>query len=94
MPEISRFLGIIIKMYFDDHLPPHFHAIYGDDEAMFVIDPIDIIKGKDKFPPRVAWLVIEWATIYKEELIANWNLMKEKKFIQPLWTEVHRLLAD
>lgn len=84
MPEISRFLGIVIKMYFDDHVPPHFHAFYGDDEAVFSIDPIEIIKGK--LPPRVIWLVIEWAELRRKELKKNWGLLREKKFnkIKPL----------
>lgn len=45
MPEVSRFLGISIKMYFSDHNPPHFHAFYGDDEAVFSIEPLEVIKG-------------------------------------------------
>ena len=84
MPEISRFLGIVIKMYFEDHNPPHFHAFYGDDEAVFSIDPIEVIKGK--LPPRVIWLVIEWAELRRKELKKNWELLIEKKFnkIKPL----------
>ena len=45
MPEISRFFGIIIRMYFDDHPPPHFHAIYGDEEAQVSIEPIAVLNG-------------------------------------------------
>ena len=45
MPEISRFFGIIIRMYFDDHDPPHFHAIYGETEAQIRIDPINLLHG-------------------------------------------------
>ena len=84
MPEISRFLGITIKMYFSDHNPPHFHAFYGDQEAVFAIDTLEIVKGKLK--PRVAWLVIEWAEMHKKDLMKNWELMKEEKFmkIKPL----------
>ena len=84
MPEISRFLGIIIKMYFDDHNPPHFHAFYGDDDAIFSIDRIEVIRGK--LPPRVVWLVIEWAELHRKELRKNWELLREKKFnkIKPL----------
>ena len=84
MPEISRFLGISIKMYFSDHNPPHFHAFYGEDEAVFLIENFDIIKGK--LPPRVTWLIIEWAELHKNELERNWELMKNEKFnkIKPL----------
>ncbi len=60
MPEISRFLGIVIKMFFDDHSPPHFHAYYGDSEASFSIDSLTILKGN--LPPRIKGLVIEWAS--------------------------------
>ena len=84
MPEISRFLGIVIKMYFEDHNPPHFHAFYGEYEGVFSIDTLEIITGK--MPPRIVWLVIEWAELHKKELKKNWELLKEKKFnkIKPL----------
>lgn len=51
MPEITRFSGIIIRMYFDDHPPPHFHAIYGDYEAQVSIEPIEILRSN--LPPRI-----------------------------------------
>ncbi|MBM4423228.1 MAG: DUF4160 domain-containing protein [Chloroflexi bacterium] len=57
MPEISRFFGIIIRMYFDDHDPPHFHAIYGNDEAQLTINPIRIMNGD--LPRRALSLVLE-----------------------------------
>lgn len=84
MPEISRFLGIIIKMYFFDHSPPHFHAFYGDLEAVFSIDTLEIIKGK--LPPRVVGLIVEWGELHKKELKKNWELLKKDKFnkIEPL----------
>lgn len=84
MPEISRFLGISIKMYFVDHNPPHFHAFYGEYEALFSIDTLEVIKGK--LPPRVSWLVVEWAELHKDELRKNWELMGKNKFnkIKPL----------
>ena len=71
MPEISRFFGIIIRMYFDDHPLPHFHAIYGDHEAQVGIDPIRILHGR--LPRRAESMVIEWAAIYQQELIHNWQ---------------------
>jgi len=57
MPEISRFYGIIIKMYFSDHAPPHFHAFYGDSEVLINITTLAVIAGK--LPPRAMGLVAE-----------------------------------
>jgi hypothetical protein len=86
MPEISRFLGIIIRMYFDasEHNPPHFHAYYCEHEAVFAINNLEVIKGK--LPSRIKGLVIEWADLHKKELQNNWGLLKEDKFkkIKPL----------
>jgi Domain of unknown function (DUF4160) len=70
MPEISRFYGIIIKMYFIDHNPPHFHAHYGEFKAEYNIQTLSVINGK--LPGRAHSLVLEWATIYKNELLENW----------------------
>lgn len=71
MPEISRFFGIIIKMYFQDHNPPHFHAEYGDDKAEYAIETLEILAGK--LPKRANAMVVEWASEHREELIANWS---------------------
>lgn len=71
MPEISRFLGIVIYMHFNDHNPPHFHVKYGNNKAIIKIDNLGIIEGY--LPPRVLSLVIEWASIHKKELLDNWN---------------------
>jgi len=71
MPEVSRFFGIVIRMYFDDHNPPHFHAIYSGDEARFGIDPIALLEGK--LPSRAASMVVEWAALRQRELMNNWN---------------------
>ena len=65
-------------MYFSDHNPPHFHDLYGDFEAIFSIDTLEVIKGK--LPARVTWFVIEWAELYKKELMQNWELLREMKF--------------
>ncbi len=62
MPEISRFFGIVIKMFFDDHNPPHFHAFYGEDEVLIDIRAISAFAGK--LPPRALGLVVEWATLH------------------------------
>jgi hypothetical protein len=77
MPIISRFYGIIIKMYYNDHLPAHFHAIYGEYELIIGISPIKIIEGKA--PNRVKSLVLEWSALHQEELIKNWELCRSGK---------------
>ena len=85
MPEVSRFLGIVIRMFPSDHNPPHFHAIYNTFEAQFSIDPLEMLEGK--LPSRVHGIVIEWASLHQKELMNNWNrLLKEQpiKKIKPL----------
>jgi hypothetical protein len=82
MPEISRFFGIIIKMYFDDHNPPHFHAEYGDDLALVDIRTLSVFSGK--LPPRVKGLVIEWATLHQQELLTDWNRSHNQKELQKI----------
>lgn len=81
MPEISRFLGIIIRMFYTDHSPSHFYAV-GDKEAAIGIEPLAVLKGQ--LPPRVLSLVMEWAAIHQDELLADWNLAAEQKPLQPL----------
>lgn len=71
MPEISRFYGIVIKMFFDDHLPPHFHAQYGNSEVLVNINTLAVIAGG--LPPRAMGLVMEWAYLHQQELKADWN---------------------
>ena len=66
MPELARFYGIVIQMYFGDHSPPHFHAIYGNSKAVVDIESLALIKGD--LPPRARGIVIEWATIHQKEL--------------------------
>ena len=75
MPELSRFLGIVILMYFDDHNPPHFHVRYNDFRAIISINDLLLIEGN--LPPRVLGLVIEWAGLHKNELLENWEMVKE-----------------
>lgn len=85
MPEISRFFGIIILMHFDDHAPPHFHAIYNDHEVSISIDNLGIVAGS--FPPRALSLITEWALIHRDELMADWKkAMNHEKLskIEPL----------
>ncbi|HSM91357.1 MAG TPA: DUF4160 domain-containing protein [Anaeromyxobacteraceae bacterium] len=71
MPTISRFFGIVISMYFDDHAPPHFHARYGQDKAQFRIDPPGLLEGE--LPPRALGLVMEWARLHRDDLVADWK---------------------
>ena len=71
MPEVSRFFGIVITMYYGDHAPPHFHARYGDRKAVVSIAPPEILHGR--LPPRVLGLIVEWATIHRLELMENWQ---------------------
>jgi len=77
MPEICRFYGIIIKMFFEDHNPPHFHAEYGSFEALIEIDTLAVIGGK--LPPRALGLVMEWAALHQKELILLWQNAREQK---------------
>ena len=74
MPEICRFYGIVIKIYFDDHNPPHFHAEYGSDEALVDIGSLALIAGR--LPPRALGLVTEWASLHPQELRACWQRAK------------------
>ena len=74
MPEISRFLGIIIFMNFNEHPPPHFHAKYGNYHISVEIES-GIIEGK--FPKRALHLVLEWYERHRDELLANWNSLEE-----------------
>ncbi|SLM31028.1 conserved hypothetical protein [Desulfamplus magnetovallimortis] len=84
MPVISRFLGIIISMYLNDHMPPHFHAKYGEYEITVCIET-GVIEGK--FPKRALRLVLEWSEKHQDKLLANWELCRKKempKSIEPL----------
>lgn len=71
MPRISEFYGIAIYMYYSDHAPPHFHAIYGQFEAEIMIRSATVLKGQ--LPPRAQSLVREWADRYRRELEENWE---------------------
>ncbi|WP_374687906.1 DUF4160 domain-containing protein [Promineifilum sp.] len=69
MPEISRFLGIIITMYYSEHPPAHFHVRYGQYKAVIAIESLTLLQGA--LPPRVRGLVVEWAAVHQAELLAN-----------------------
>lgn len=66
MPEISRFYGIVIQIYFGGHVPPHFHVSYSGHTAKFDVETLALIEGS--LPARAAGMVIEWATLHQEEL--------------------------
>ena len=74
MPELSRFYGIVIKMYYNDHNPPHFHAEYGDGQMVVDIDTLAVIGGR--LAPRATGLVMEWAAQHQDELRDAWALAR------------------
>ncbi len=80
MPTISQFFGILVRMYFNDHAPPHFHALYGEHEAVIVIESLEILEGS--LPRRALGLVREWASLHTDELRKNWELCRTRQ--QPL----------
>jgi hypothetical protein len=72
MPTISSFYGILIRMFYNDHAPPHFHARYGEFEATIEIESASVLEGW--LPPRALHLVKEWAAAHEPELIEDWRL--------------------
>lgn len=84
MPEIARFLGIIVTMYYRDHDPPHFHARYG--EYSITVQILDrVVEGR--FPSRALRHVLEWADLHEQELLEDWELARSRnplKRIPPL----------
>jgi hypothetical protein len=80
MPTICKFLGILIQMYYDDHNPPHFHALYGEEHVLVKIDELSVLAGT--FPPRALGLVIEWASKHRDELMNDWELAKLRQPLQ------------
>ncbi len=79
MPEISRFFGIVIRMYYDEHLPPHFHAEYGEHHALVDINTLAVMFSS--LSPRALGLVMEWAALHQEELRTQWDRARN---LQPL----------
>ncbi len=71
MPEISRFYGIVIAIFWDDHNPAHFHARYGSHSAAIEIGSMRVLDGE--LPPRALGLVVEWASQHYDELMRNWE---------------------
>ncbi len=85
MPEVSRFFGIIIAMYYNDHTPPHFHAKYGHGQASIRIDNGEVLDGD--LAPRALRLVEAWRRLHRQELLEDWALAQARqplKRIEPL----------
>ena len=77
MPTISTFYGILIQMFFGDHVPPHFHALYAEHEVLINITTLEIIKGD--MSRRALSLILEWASEHRNELLENWILCEQKQ---------------
>ena len=77
MPRVSKFFGVLIYMYYNDHQPPHFHAEYGEHEALYVIETLETLRGS--LPRRAHALVIEWATLHRAELRENWERARQQR---------------
>jgi hypothetical protein len=75
MPEISRFLGIVVTMFYREHGPPHFHATYGE----YDVDINSRWAAQGTFPKRALRLVLEWHELHKDELLENWELAVQRK---------------
>ena len=85
MPEISRFFGIVIYIFYLDHNPPHFHAKYNEYEAVIQIESLSLMAGN--LPPRALGMVMEWAAMHQQELLENWHRaekFEKLKKIRPL----------
>lgn len=85
MPTISMFYGILIQMFFNDHAPPHFHALYAEYEVIINIKTLAVMRGK--MPQRALVLVLEWAQLNRDALLTDWELCEKNqmpKKIPPL----------
>jgi hypothetical protein len=71
VPTLSSFYGIVVRMYYDDHAPPHIHVMYGGDEALVALETLVVIRGR--LPRRALALVLEWATLHRSELNQAWS---------------------
>lgn len=82
MPEISRFFGITVTMFYNDHSPPHFHVRYGNQRALVSIETLSVLKGN--LSPRVLGLVVEWAAAHQAELQENWLYARSEQPLQKI----------
>ena len=76
MPRLSQFFGVIIYVYHNDHAPPHFHAEYGEFEAAYAIETLDVLRGQ--LPRRAHGMVLEWALLHRAELRENWTRAQQQ----------------
>ena len=82
MPAISRFYGIVIGMYYDDHAPPHFHARYGEFQVSIAIQGLAVLSGS--MPRRALALIREWATAHEVDLADDWQRAQDGRPLQPI----------
>ena len=82
MPTISRFFGITVRMYYDDHEPAHFHVYYAGDDATVTIDNLEVLEGE--LPRRALALVLEWASQRRTELRDNWQRAREHEELEQI----------
>jgi hypothetical protein len=82
MPEISRFFGIVVAMYYSDHAPPHFHVRYGSQKARFAIEDLRMLDGN--LGRRARGLVVEWATLHQDELRTDWENARQQLPLLPI----------
>jgi hypothetical protein len=82
MPEISRFLGVVVAMFYQEHNPPHFHVRYNKHKVAISIKDLAFLKGK--LPPKVLGLVMEWASLHQQELLENWEAAKRWQILRPI----------
>lgn len=82
MPTISVFYGILIQMFWNEHAPPHFHALYGEHEALIDLRDLSVMRGS--LPRRAMNLVTEWATDHRDDLMEDWNLCRQLQPPKPI----------
>jgi len=82
VPEISRFFGIVVQMYYADHEPPHFHVRYSGQKALIAIETLAVLRGR--LSPRALGLVTEWAALHRPELIEDWALARAEAQLKPI----------
>jgi hypothetical protein len=82
MPTISTFFGILIRMFFNEHSPPHFHAEYGEFKAVINIQTLEVMEGK--MSRRALELVLDWAELHQSELMEDWELCRKHTEPHPI----------
>jgi hypothetical protein len=82
MPTISTFYGILIQMFWGDHSPPHFHALYAEYEVLISIKTLEIIRGT--MPKRALTLILEWAFEHRSALLEDWELCEKHQVLKKI----------